>query len=148
MSSGRVSIRCLLHVGEEILTRTQITFQAARQKWGHLRKEQHWRWKDPIGKGWEKENKPVSEGEIRDRERGMNFAKCFKKRRSNTIKDQNKTGPKVDLGLCPYGALSGLTEAVFMHWALQSPCWGDSRKVWCQLGEKVWTKLSRKYHVS
>ena len=57
----------------------------------------------------------------------MNFPKCFKKRRSNTIKDQNKTGPKVDLGLCQYGALSGLTEAVFMDRALQS--WGDSRKV-------------------
>ena len=39
------------------------------------------------------------------------------------------TGPKVDLGICQYGALSGLTEAVFMDRALQSPPWGDSRKV-------------------
>ena len=83
-------------MGEEILTRTQITFQATRQKWGYLRKEQHWRWKDPIVKGWEKENKPISEEEVGERERGMNFP-CFKKRSSNTIKDYIWQAPKLTL---------------------------------------------------
>ena len=60
----------------------------------------------------------------------------FQKEKVKYNQGSHKTGPKVDLGLCHDGALSGLMKAVFMDQALQSPCWGESMKFDARLEKK------------